>query len=231
MVKCDCQVDSVFWRSIFGAVDHQLRDMVCRGCTVRRFGAGDVLCEEGDRVSAVLCIKEGFVKQTRTGEKGVTQVLRLLGPSDVLGLAAALEGVPQTARGTALSAGTAYAIQGAHLEETLRASPDLALAVVRYLARESRTFKDLIMALSQRPVRRRVADVLLLLHGHGVDGDDWNPLPEVVLKRKEIAQMVSATPESVSRVLAEFADQGFIRISRMKLELRDPAGLQGVSRE
>jgi CRP-like cAMP-binding protein len=141
-----------------------------------------------------------------------------------------MEGVPHTARVTALTEVQVCFVGRDRILEVLPAAPRLALGIIRFLARETRTFKDIMMALTQRPVRRRVADVLLLLHGHTVEGDDWVPLPSVRLKRKEIAQMVGATPESVSRTLAEMAEQGLIRMTRTELEIVDSAGLQAAAR-
>lgn len=73
-------------------------------------------------------------------------------------------------------------------------------AVMEYVARKMKVNEDVLMALTQRPVRRRVADILLLLHGHSIDGDDWDPFPLTHLKRKEIAQLVSTTPEVLQEV-------------------------------
>mgnify|MGYP001545473629 CR=1 FL=1 len=50
------------------------------------------------------------------------------------------------------------------------------------------------------------------------------------LKRKEIAQLVSTTPETLSRVLAEFSDAGLIRLTRNELEILDVEGIQVVDR-
>jgi CRP/FNR family transcriptional regulator len=105
------------------------------------------------------------------------------------------------------------------------------MAALTRLARELRYSEDMLMVLTQRPVKRRIADVLLLLHGRRIDGEDWAPFPPVRLKRKEIAQMVGTTPETLSRTLAEFAAAGLIRVDRRRVTIRDEAGLQKVERD
>ncbi|RKZ12226.1 hypothetical protein DRQ50_12255, partial [bacterium] len=159
------------------------------------------------------------------------QVIRLMGPADLIGMAPVVGDTIHSTRATALTDGFLCSIPGETVRELLSTSTDFALAVLGYLARDLRVSEDFLMVMTQRPVRRRVADVLLLLHGHTVHGDDWDPLPAVQLKRKEIASMVGTTPETVSRLLADFAAEGLIRLTRVSLELLNAEGLQTVAGE
>jgi CRP-like cAMP-binding protein len=178
----------------------------------------------------VTAVLEGSVKLTRAGERGDPQLLRLLGPGDVFGLRPLLAGDTFAVAALALEPVRAATYPAAFVHELLQESPAFAMTVLTRLARELRYSEDMLMVLTQRPVKRRIAEVLLLLHGRRIDGEDWAPFPPVRLKRKEIAQMVGTTPETLSRTLAEFAAAGLIRVDRRRVAIRDEAGLQRVER-
>lgn len=217
-------------QSIFRQMETEHYERVCAARTVHRHPAGSVICNQGSAPCAVYCIQSGTVKMTRAGEHGDLQILRLRGPADVFGLRPILAGDTFTVDAVALSDSVVCMVPRHLVLDLLDESTIFARAVMEYLAREMKITEDVLMALTQRPVRRRVADVLLLLHGHAIKGDDWKPFPMLHLKRKEIAQLVSTTPETLSRVLAEFSDAGLIRLTRNELEILDTDGLQAVDR-
>jgi CRP-like cAMP-binding protein len=193
--------------------------------TIHRYPVNHVFTLEGEASRHVTCLVEGAVKVSRTGEKGDSQILRLLGPTDVFGLRALLAEEPLSVTITAITPCAAFAVPGDTVRRLLRDSTAFPSAVMKHLAKELRLTEDVMLSLTQRPVRRRIADVILLLHGHAVPGRDWRPLPRVRLKRKDIAQLVGTTPETLSRTLAEFAAKGLIAVDRKRIELIDPRGL------
>ena len=216
---------------IFSALEPHLRMRLEATRHLHHHRAGHRYCVEGDSATAVTLILEGAIKLTRAGERGDPQVLRLLGPGGVFGLRPVLAGDTFAVSAIALAECRTCTYPARALVEMLRASPDFAAAVMAHLAQELRYSEDMLMVLTRRPVKRRIADVLLLLHGQPVPGDDWAPFAGIRLKRKEMAQMVGTTPETLSRTLAEFAQQGLIDLDRRRITLRDASGLAQVERE
>ena len=216
---------------IFSALEPHLRSRLEVTRHQHHHRAGHVYCVEGDTAAAVTLILEGAVKLTRAGERGDPQVLRLLGPGDVFGLRPVLAGDTYAVSAIALTECRTCTYPARAVVELLRASSPFAAAVMAHLARELRYSEDMLTVLTRRPVKRRIADVLLLLHGQRVPGEDWAPFVGIRLKRKEMAQMVCTTPETLSRTLAEFAQQGLISLDRRRIALRDIEGLERVERE
>ena len=66
---------------------------------------------------------------------GVERKLRALGPGDLLGEVAFFRNAPHSATAVALNRVTLLTIAGDRLERMVRDSPDLALALIRQLAR------------------------------------------------------------------------------------------------
>ena len=215
---------------VFAALDPALRARLEAVQRVHAHPAGHVFCAEGDPVPGVTRILEGSAKIVREGEGGDPQVLRLLGKGDFFGLRPVLARQPFAASVVALEPCRVAVHSPEVVQALLRESPAFAAAVMAYLAHEWCYSEDMLMVLTRRPVRRRIADILLLLNGHRVPGDEWLPFPPVRLKRKEIAQLVGTTPETLSRTLAEFAKSGLIRLDRRNLEIIDAAALGRIDR-
>ncbi len=225
----DCAVCGRAERSIFSSLEPELFAELSAASSVHRFPAGEKIVALGAPALAVYCVMSGTVKLTRLGEKGDRQVLRLLGSADVFGLRPILAENDFAVTATVLETCTICIMPKATVLDMLQRSSRFALRVMKYLAQEIRLSEDFLMVLTQRPVRRRVADLLLLLHGHDIRGDDWEPLRVRSLKRKEMAEAIGATPETLSRVLAEFAKQGLIEVNRREIKLLDLDALQIVA--
>ena len=226
----DCSRCAVGNHNIFGALESHLLPRIEASRVANRVPAGHVFCEQGDPVHGIHCILRGAVKLVKSGERGDNQVIRLLGAHGVFGLRPLLAGDEFAVRAVALEECLVCTIPKATITALLRESARFAAAVMAYLAREIRYSEEILMVLTQRSVRRRIADILLLLNGHQVAGDDWAPFPRVQLKRREIAQMVSTTPETLSRTLAEFARRKLILVDRKNITILDPKGLQQLDR-
>jgi len=226
----DCSRCSDAGGSIFGALERKYLARLEALRLANRVPAGHVFCEEGDPARIVYCILEGAVKLVKTGERGDNQVIRLLGPQDVFGLRPLLAGDEYSVRAIALEETVACAVPRTVVTELIEASRPFAAAVMAHLARELRLSEEMLMILTQRSVRHRVAELLLLLDGRRTGREQRRPLPAVRLKRREMAQMVGTTPETLSRTLAGFAREGLIHVDRRNIVILDPDGLRKPER-
>jgi CRP/FNR family transcriptional regulator len=82
--------------------------------------------------------------------------------------------------------------------------PELALAMMKYLARTVRLLSGQVDQMAFRPARWRVANYLLAL-------SPANGL--ISCTQDDIASAVSASRVTVSRVLNEFAQKGWVALS------------------
>ena len=227
----DCSQCVAAGGNIFAALEPHFLRQIESTRAPHRVPEGHVFCEQGDPVCAVHCILRGAVKLVKTGERGDNLVIRLLGPSGIFGLRPVLAGDDFAVRAVAVEESLVCTIPKATITTLLRESTRFAAAVMAYLAREIRVSEEYLMVLTQCSVRRRVAELLLLLDGHALAGDEWTPVPRVKLKRQEIAQMVGTSPETLSRTLADLAQRKLIRCDRKEITILDPVGLQQLDRD
>jgi CRP/FNR family cyclic AMP-dependent transcriptional regulator len=101
----------------------------------RTYEPGAVIFRQGDAAGrTAYMIHEGRVEiRRRVG--GVERKLRALAPGDLLGEVALFRNAPHSATAIALDRVTLLTIAGDRLERMILASPGLALALIRQLAR------------------------------------------------------------------------------------------------
>ena len=92
-----------------------------------------------------------------------------------------------------------------------------ALKVMELACKEIGKATDTITKLAQKPVRERLAEVLLILKqtfGEKADGTI-----DVTLTREEIASLVGTATESCIRILSEFKRDGLIQLDGKKIQI------------
>jgi len=102
----------------------------------RTFKPGDVIFRQGDRVATreAYLVQNGTV-EVRRRDGGKERVLRTLGKGDLLGEVALFGRGPHSATTVAVEQVVLLVIPADRLEQIVRAKPDLAIALIRQLAR------------------------------------------------------------------------------------------------
>ena len=136
----------------------------------------------------------------------------LLGPGSFFGEMSLLDGQPRSADVSTLQATELLLLEGEALRETITEQPAVAWTLLRILSQRLRDQNDRAEMLMTRDVAGRVADQLLKL-----SQSQGTPLPDgkgirldVCLTQSDIAALIGATRERVSRALTAFRKSGAI---------------------
>jgi CRP-like cAMP-binding protein len=205
------------------------RDRLERDRATHVFRRGQLVFYAGAQAHALYVVRSGRVKVYRTWHGGEEQVLRLLGPGELLGYRPLLANEPYVASAQAVEDSTLCIIPEATVRELLRDEPEVALELLAKLARELRLSEDLMMDLLYRPVRQRAAHLLLILIEDSRRADQPEILRSHHLLRQDMARMIGTTPETFSRILREFAQRGIVTLTRDRIRIRDHALLHKVA--
>jgi CRP-like cAMP-binding protein len=106
-----------------------------RKVATRRFKAGDVLFRQGDDAKGEAYLVHKGTVEVRRSVDGEEQVLRTLKKGDILGEVALFRSAPHSATAVAREPVTVLVIPEDRLEDMVRTNPELALALIRQLAR------------------------------------------------------------------------------------------------
>jgi CRP-like cAMP-binding protein len=188
------------------------------------YAPGQGIFYQGEPGLSVLCIRSGRVRQYKLGAGGEELVLRIAGPGCILGDRAVLADEPHATSAEAIEKTEVCIVTKEVFFDLLHESPELARDMLHLLALEIRRSEDLMMDLTQKPVRRRLIDHLLLFHAEA--GLQSRRLPATrAIRRKDMARMIGTTPETLSRALRDLTNEGYVSVTRSEIRVCDLEGL------
>lgn len=177
-----------------------------------RFESGGVIFREGMPAFGLYILCQGKVKLAKRTRGGHSQILKLLGPGEVLGEKTMFDRECYTCYAKALEDSLLVFIPREEFLAFLRRHPDVALRLLEKLSRESKVFGDRLVEITSRSARERVARALLELaqaFGQETSGG-WDI--GVELPRAELAEMAGVSTETAIRVLSEFKEKGLVAL-------------------
>lgn len=175
----------------------------------RRFPRQTTIVEEGLAGDYMYVIREGRVKVTKLSEDGREKILEILECGDFFGEMALLDREPRSASVKTLEPARLLALSRNDFLSVLRRSPDVAVAVVQELSRRLRWADEQTSALSFQRVKDRAVSLLRRLAREPAEGGD--SLLTAPLTHQQIADMIGTSRETVTRVVKELKQDGWLR--------------------
>ncbi len=177
----------------------------------RRLPADTPVVYKGDPSGAMYLIASGRVKVHQATAGGDEVILNVLGPGDFFGEMSLLDGLPRSADISTLETTELLLLEGEALRDTIHAQPAVAWTLLRVLTQRLRDQNERLEMLMTRDVPGRVADCLLrLARTHGTPLPGNKTCVDVSITQGDIAALVGATRERVSRALTAFRTSGAI---------------------
>lgn len=167
-------------------------------------------------------LKSGRVRSFIQSEDGVERILNVYTTGSIFGEASFFDELPRVSSAVALSPCEIVPIDRELVTQEFAREPELALAMMKYLARTVRLLSGQVDQMAFRPARWRVANCLLTFaSGSG----------PVSCTQDDIAAAVSASRVTVSRVLGEFAREGWIEPGYRSIRLLAPNRLKELCKQ
>ena len=195
----------------------------------RTFPAGTRVFHEGDDSDACYIVKDGSFRVTREHSDGRAITLATLGPGEIFGELAMLDGDKRSASAEALTEGELLALPAADVRSLLARHPEISLKLVAGLVRRLRAANVRLSRQSFQTVPSRVAGILAQLSREGQDNKDGDgEMQEVTIRmnQTDLAQLAGTSRESVSRFLAELERAGVVRSGRGRVTVLQPNKLR-----
>ena len=189
------------------------------------FLAGESVYMAGDPANRMFVVAEGKIKLLQYGINGRNVLLDILTNGEFFGNLATLgvAAYPDTAQ--AQSPTCVLSIRSESFRQILDEHPELALKTLEVMVGRLNEANQRVLQLSSMPVDKRIVFTLLKLgHKFGRRKEDMLVI-DVPLSRDNLAEMTSATPETVSRVMSQMQSGGVIESGRQWVGIRDVKAL------
>jgi CRP/FNR family transcriptional regulator, cyclic AMP receptor protein len=187
----------------------------------RTAGNGEWLFRRGDPGDFLLVVLAGALRVSVSGADGREQVLRTLGPGDVVGEIAVLDGRPRSADAVALTRLRLLVVDRRAILGELARNAEFALALMRLLCNRLRATSSALEAMLFHDSGTRLAAALVQLSG-GREG------ARVDLTQNQLGEMVGAARETVNKKLRAWEREGLVALSPGRVIIKAPPGLAAL---
>ena len=181
-------------------------DKIAAVATVRAFPKRAIIVTEGDDSDSLYVMISGKARVFVADDKGREVQLNHVGVGEYFG-EVTLDGGPRSASVMALEDCRCAVVKRAELTPFIEKNPELAIHLVRKLARRVRDLTENVRSLALMDVYGRVARLLLEL----AEEKDGRLVISEHLTHKDIASRVGASREMISRIFSDLADGGYVR--------------------
>ncbi|WP_259779830.1 Crp/Fnr family transcriptional regulator [Aestuariispira ectoiniformans] len=197
-------------------------------CGWRTYTANEQIIDRQSDSRDVFFVTRGKARVVNYSMSGREIAFDDIAAGAFFGELAALDGQPRSANVVTLEPTTVATLSDVAFQELLCDHPEVALVLMRRMARIIRTSVDRIMDLSTLGANNRVqAEILRLARREsGDEGNSAtiNPVPV----HNDLASRVSTTRETVARVFGDLTKKGILERKGNKLIVTDVGRLQGM---
>lgn len=182
----------------------------------KKFSKNTIIINEGDDTDSLYVILSGKVKAFLSDEQGKEIILNIEGPGQHFGEIALLDEAPRSASVMTLEPSSFLIISKHDFKDCLAKNPDIAISLIKELTHRIRALTSNVKGLALRDVYGRVAETLLNL---AVEENGTLAVSERPTQQ-ELANMVGASREMVSRILKDLTAGGYIQIQDRKITIK-----------
>lgn len=163
---------------------------------------------EGESTNSLYIIIAGRVKVQRADREGREVILAVLGSGEYFGEMSLIDGMPHSASVITLENCELLTLNKDDFRSVVASHSEIAMAVMRGLVNRLRQADSKIASLALLDVYGRVARVLVEFS----EVQNGQRVVKGKLPRQELAKMVGASREMVSRVMRDLENDGFITV-------------------
>ncbi len=186
------------------------------------FKKREIIFREGDSPQGLYCIASGMVRLNHIDEEGNEIILRLYKAGDILGYRALFAEEKYHATAVVQEDCEICFIPQNIVKELMAVEPELAWSFLKQVSKEVHNMEDRMTSIISKPVQSRVAEALIYFK---------NELPASKWTRRDIAEWIGTTPETVMRALAQFEDKGFIFQEGRSIRIADDGAISKIAQE
>ena len=168
---------------------------------------GGLLFSQGDDSDGLFIIKSGRAKVYISDESGKEMVIAILGPGEVVGEIASLDGEVRTASVAALEPCVVLHVAQNDFKGFLAENQELAFEIIQVLTRRIRSYAASVSSLAFKNVYERIVTVL---EQNSEPKEDGSRVMTGAFTHQDFADMVGSSREMVSRVFSELSKGGYI---------------------
>lgn len=196
---------------------------------VHNYKKNQIIYAELENPEYLYCLLKGKVKMYKSGVGDRVQILRLYRPMQYFGYRAWFAGEPYVSSCAAVEPSTIGAVPMSLVESLIKSNNGLAMFFIHELSRNLGGSDTKIVNLTQKHIRGRLAESLLLLaDNYGYEDDDATI--RIFLSREDLASLSNMTTSNAIRTLTAFVNEKLILVDGRRIKIINEPQLRKISK-
>lgn len=231
MLSVESGIKDLFYNqnSVFSHLNADEKEELRRNFSIARYRKNEYVFREGEKPSGFVMLTKGKVKIFKEGPGTREQIIRMAEPFGIVGFRALFAGENHIASAATIEESLICTVTTEFIYNRAMKNVDFALKLVRVLSTELGFSNLRTVSLTQKHIRGRLAESLMILKdkfGFESDGISLN----IFLSRDDIANLSNMTTSNAIRTLSNFANERIIAIDGKKIKILDVQKLDRVSK-
>jgi CRP/FNR family cyclic AMP-dependent transcriptional regulator len=210
----------------FSDLEPEAFDQLCRYAKHTTLKRGATICSKGDPGNSLFAVISGTVKISTSSADGRSAIFNLIGPGEIFGEVALLDGLARTADATANTNCEVFVIDRREFIPFVKSQPALAMKFIELLCMRLRWTSDQVEQVILQNLPGRLASALIRLtekHKLAPGGRT------ITVTQQEISEMVGMTRESINKQLRVWAARNWVRLEHGAIVVLDAEALQELA--
>ncbi len=214
---------------IWSILNGDEKRLIVDNFNVQTFKKNQFIYAEGDEPEYLWCLLKGKVKKTKEGVGGRVQILRLIRPVQYFGYRAYFAKEPYVSSASAFEPSTLGAIPLDLVREMIDNNRELAWFFIRELSRNLGGSDTRIVNLTQKHIRGRLAEALMVLReNYGYEEDEATL--KIYMSREDLANLSNMTTANAIRTLSTFVEERLITVDGRHIKIINEPQLRKISK-
>src|SRR3954449_12637071 len=210
----------------FADLEPDAFDQLCRYAKHATMKRGATIASKGDPGTSLFAVISGTVKISVSSPDGRNAILNLIGPGEIFGEVAVLDGAPRSADATANTNCELYIIDRRDFLPFVKSQPALAMKFIELLCARLRWTSQQVEQVILQNLPGRLASALLgLTEERKFDSGSGT----LVITQQEISEMVGMTRESINKQLRAWAGRNWVRLEHGAIVVLDMDALRELA--
>ncbi|HOI48101.1 MAG TPA: Crp/Fnr family transcriptional regulator [Prolixibacteraceae bacterium] len=216
-------------KSLFYLLSPEDKEDFPNQISLSNYKKNEFIFKEGDKPSGFMILVSGKVKIFKEGVGGREQILRMSKPLGVIGYRALFAEENHIASAVTLEESVICTVSSDFIFNRALKNSDFSFRLIRKLAKELGFSNSRTVTLTQKHIRGRLAESLILLKDKYGFENDGTTL-RVYMSREDIANLSNMTTSNAIRTLSTFANEKLIAIDGRKIKILDVLKLDRISK-
>lgn len=214
---------------IWSILNGDEKRLIVDNFTIQTFKKNQIIYAEGDEPEFLWCLLKGKVKKFKEGVGGRVQIIRLIRPVQYFGYRAYFADEPYVSSAAAFEPSTLGALPLSLVREMINNNIDLAWFFIRELSHNLGGSDTRIVNLTQKHIRGRLAEALIVLRDNYGFEDDGLTL-KIYMAREDLANLSNMTTSNAIRTLSTFVNEHLIAVDGRRIKILNEAQLRKISK-